>query len=173
MKLISLSFLIGALGLSSLAFGQAETPQWFVSTAAQDGMMEVELGDLASAKAQTAEVKKFADRMVTDHSKANSELEGIAKAKSLQVPTKLDAQHQSMVDKLSAKSGAEFDAAYMHHMAAAHAKAVALFERASRLNDTELAGFAKKTLPTLKAHKQMADSLNTGTGKPANSSSSL
>jgi putative membrane protein len=172
MKLLALFLLIGALGTASLAFGQAETPQWFVSTAAQDGMMEVELGTLASAQAQTAEVKRFAVRMVTDHSKANSELEALAKAKSLQVPTKLDAQHQSTVEMLSAKAGAEFDAAYMHHMATAHAKAVALFERASRLNDTELAEFAKKTLPTLKAHKQMADSFDTSTGEPATSSSS-
>jgi putative membrane protein len=140
-----------------------ETPKTFVTKAAQDGMTEVELGKLALGKAQSAEVKEFADRMVKDHGKANMELETIAKSKSLQVPKKLDAQHQSMVDELSGKSGAEFDSAYSQHMAVAHRKAVALFESASRLDDGELAAFAKKTLPTLKEHKQMADSLKRGT----------
>jgi putative membrane protein len=145
------------------ATAEPETPKTFVSKAAQDGMTEVELGKLAATKAQSPEVKKFADRMVKDHGKANMELETIAKAKSLQVPKKLDAEHQSMVDELSGKSGAEFDASYSQHMAAAHGKAVALFESGSRLSDAELAAFAKKTLPTLKEHKQMADSLKMGT----------
>jgi len=142
---------------------EPETPKTFVDKAAQDGMTEVELGKLALRKAQSAEVKKFADRMVKDHGKANMEIETIAKSKSLQVPKKLDGEHQSLVDELTAKSGAEFDSAYSQHMAAAHGKAVALFEGASRLNDAELASFAKKTLPTLQEHKQMADSLKMGT----------
>jgi putative membrane protein len=148
------------------------TPKTFVSKAAQDGMTEVELGKLAASKAQSAEVKQFGQRMVKDHGKANSELEAIAKAKSLQVPKKLDAEHQSMVDELTGKSGAEFDSAYSHHMAAAHGKAVALFESASQLDDSELAAFAKKTLPTLKEHKQMADKLQSSTRSTSTSSSS-
>jgi putative membrane protein len=170
MKLLPLISLIG-LGSASLAFGQAETPQWFVSTAAQDGMVEVELGKLASAKAQSPKVKAFANRMVTDHGKANTELEVLARGKGLQVPKKLDAQHQSMVDMLNGELDLEFDAAYMQHMAKAHAKAVALFERASRLNDPELAGFAQKTLPMLQEHKRMADTLNVSVGKPRADSS--
>jgi putative membrane protein len=140
-----------------------ETPKTFVNKAAQDGMTEVELGKLALSKGQSAEVKKFADRMVKDHGKANMELETIAKSKSLMVPRKLDAEHQSMVDELRGKAGADFDSAYSQHMAAAHGKAVALFESASRLNDGELASFARRTLPTLKEHKQMADALKMGT----------
>jgi putative membrane protein len=144
------------------AMGGPVTPKTFVTKAAQDGMTEVEVGKLAQSKAQSPEVKKFAERMVKDHGKANTELETIAAGKSLQVPKKLDAEHQSMVQELSGKSGAEFDSAYSQHMAKAHAKAVALFESASKLDDSELAAFAKKTLPTLKEHKQMADGLKSG-----------
>ena len=45
--------------------------------------MEVAMGKLASEHGQSADVKKFGERMVTDHSKANDELKSIAKKKAL------------------------------------------------------------------------------------------
>jgi putative membrane protein len=160
MKIIPLVVLTAAIAFTTFATADAPDAQSFVNKAAQDGMTEVELGKLASGKSQSPAVKKFADRMVKDHGAANKELEAIAKAKGLQVPKKLDAEHQSMVEMLSGKSGAEFDGSYAKHMVADHAKAIALFEGASQLNDSDIAGFAKKTLPTLREHKKMADGLD-------------
>jgi putative membrane protein len=139
-------------------------PQTFVKTAAQDGMMEVELAKLAQSKSNNDEVKQFAQKMEQDHTQANQQLESIAKNKGITVPTKLDAKHEAMVKSLSAKSDASFDAAYARHMAKGHAKAVALFEAASKSSDQDLAAFAQKTLPTLEEHKQLADNLEASTG---------
>jgi putative membrane protein len=136
-------------------------PATFVKKAAMDGLTEVQLGKIAASKAQDPKVKQFAEQMVTDHSKANEELASIAKQKGLTVPTELDAEHQSMIQSLNAKSGKAFDAAYSEHMDADHAKAVALFQGAITGSDPELAAFAKKTLPTLEQHKQMAKRLST------------
>jgi putative membrane protein len=47
--------------------------QAFVKEAAIGGMAEVALGQLASTKATNDKVKAFAQRMVTDHGKANDE----------------------------------------------------------------------------------------------------
>jgi putative membrane protein len=131
----------------------------FVKKAALGGMTEVELGKLAQSKSKDSNVKAFADRMVRDHSKANAELTGIAKGKGVEVPMSLDAEHQAMVKDLSGKSGTEFDTAYSKHMVMDHAKTIALFEGATQNSDADLAAFARKTLPTLKEHKQMADAL--------------
>jgi putative membrane protein len=158
MKTLPLVSLIAALGVAVSA--SAQDRQAFVSAAAQDGMTEVELGKMASSKSQRSDVKEFADRMVQDHGKANSELEALAKSKNLQVPKKLDAEHQSMVDRLRSKSGTEFDTSYAQHMAADHAKAITLFEDATKLEDKDISAFAQKTLPTLKEHKRMADRMN-------------
>jgi putative membrane protein len=135
-------------------------PATFVKTAALDGMTEVELGKLAASKSSTSDVKKFAQKMVQDHAQANQQLTAIARSKGLAVPTKLDAKHEAMVKELSSKSGAAFDSAYASHMAKAHTKAVALFEAASQSSDSDLAAFAKKTLPTLQQHEQLANNLN-------------
>jgi putative membrane protein len=96
---------------------------------------------------------------VRDHSKANDELTGLAKSKGLPVPSSLDAEHQAIVQKLSNKKGADFDAAYAKQMKEDHAKTVALFQSASKSSDPDLAAFAKKTLPTLTEHKRMAGDL--------------
>ena len=139
-------------------------PQTFVKTAAQDGMMEVDLAKVAQSKSNNDEVKQFEQKMEKDHTQANQQLESIAKKKGITVPAKLDAKHEAMVKSLSAKSDTSFDVAYAKHMAKGHATAVALFESASKSSDPDLAAFAQKTLPKLEEHKQMADNLEASTG---------
>jgi putative membrane protein len=146
------------------AVNGAATPASFVSTAAQDGMTEVALGKLALHKSSNDDVKQFAQKMVEDHGAANSDLAAIAKAQGITVPTRLDAKHEAMVKEMSAKSGTAFDQAYAAHMAKAHTEAVALFEAASNSSDPELSLFARKTLPTLQQHEQLADNLRASVG---------
>jgi len=138
---------------------EAPPPAVFFSKAAQDGMTEVELGKVALDKSKDAKVREFAQRMVTDHGKANRELASIAKQKGIDAPQKLDTEHHNMVRKLEAQDGEAFDLEYSRHMNMDHDKAIDLFEATSKSSDTDLAGFAKKTLPTLKEHKQMASKL--------------
>lgn len=140
------------------------TPETFVKTAAQDGMTEVALAKLALRKSSNSEVKQFAQKMQQDHEQADEELSSIAKSKGLALPPKLDAKHEAMVKSMTAKSGAAFDSAYAEHMDKAHAKAIALFQAASKSSDPDLAAFAKKTLPTLEEHKQLADNLHESVG---------
>src|SRR5215813_9151818 len=58
----------------------------FMMNAAKGGMMEVEMGKMAAQNGQNADVKKFGNRMVTDHSKANGELMALAKEAGVTLP---------------------------------------------------------------------------------------
>jgi putative membrane protein len=132
----------------------------FLMDAAMGGMMEVELGRVATQKGASDAVKQFGQRMVDDHSAANTELTSLASGKGITLPTTLDEKHQAHVTKLSAMSGAEFDRAYGKMMVSDHTKDVAEFEKQStKGTDPDLKAFAGKTLPTLQEHLKMAQAL--------------
>jgi putative membrane protein len=125
----------------------------FANDAAVSGMAEVAAGKVASQKATNPQVKDFAKMMVMDHTKANEELMAIAKKKNITLPTAPDADHQKMLTDLSTKTGKDFDKAYVDAMVNGHKKVASMLEDASKnCKDSELMGFAAKTLPTVKAH---------------------
>ncbi|HEX4786684.1 MAG TPA: DUF4142 domain-containing protein [Candidatus Sulfotelmatobacter sp.] len=137
--------------------GLSVADKTFVKKAAQGGMAEVELGKLATERASNPDVKKFGQRMVDDHSKANDELKQVASPENITLPTSLDAKDEATKQKLSALSGAAFDRAYMSDMVGDHTKDVSEFrhESASSRNPA-VKDFATKTLPTLESHLKEA-----------------
>jgi putative membrane protein len=125
----------------------------FAVAAANGGMAEVELGQLAQQKASNPKVKDFGAMMVKDHSKANDEMKALATAKGITLPVAIGTDEQKVKDDLSAKTGADFDKAYVSNMIDDHKKDIKEFEDASQnCKDADLKAFAVKTLPTLKMH---------------------
>jgi putative membrane protein len=133
----------------------------FAVAAANGGMAEVELGKLAQEKAATAKVKDFGAMMVSDHSKANEEMKALAKSKGITLPVAIDNDEQKLKDDLSAKSGADFDKAYVSNMIDDHKKDIKEFEDAAKnCKDADLKAFAAKTLPTLKMHLEAIEKIH-------------
>jgi putative membrane protein len=131
----------------------------FLENAARGGMAEVELGKLAQQKGESQQVKDFGKRMVDDHGKANEELKRIAGAKGVTLPTEVDGKHKRLIDKLSKKSGHDFDREYMDEMVDDHEKDVKDFRSmAKSAKDADVKSFASSTLPTLEQHLQAAKS---------------
>ena len=129
----------------------------FMTEAATGGMAEVELGRLAAEKGQSADVKKFGQRMVDDHSKANDELKQLATRKGVTLPTDLTSEQKSEKDKLSKLSGAAFDKEYMSAMVEDHDKDVKAFQdEAKDAKDADLKAFVNKTLTVIEEHDRMA-----------------
>jgi putative membrane protein len=136
----------------------------FVSAAAEGGMAEVELGQMAQQKGASDQVKQFGQRMVTDHTKANDQLKEVAMKEGIQLPTKLSAQDEMTKQRLSKLSGEQFDKAYMSDMVKDHTKDVADFQRESTSGqDPAVKDFASETLPTLQSHLQEAQQIDPAT----------
>jgi putative membrane protein len=129
----------------------------FALKAAEGGMAEVSIGQLASQKATDPAVKDFANRMVNDHGKAGDELKQLATNKGISLPTDLNAEHKKLADTLSKKSGKDFDKSYISEMVKDHEDDVKEFEKASKdVQDPDLKSWALKTLPVIQDHLQMA-----------------
>lgn len=125
----------------------------FWTAAAEGGIAEVEMGKLAVQKAQNPEVKKFAQMMITDHTKANNELKGIAAKNKIKLPETYGPNQKTTIDELNRLTGADFDREYVQAMVDDHTADVALFEdQATDDSDPQAMAFAAKTLPVLKKH---------------------
>jgi putative membrane protein len=133
----------------------------FMKEAAAGGLVEVELGKLATQKASSDEVKQFGQKMVDDHSKANEELKQVASRQNIPVPESLDSKQQARIDKLSKLSGPEFDKAYVKDMVKDHQKDVKAFQaEVQGGTDPNVRQFASSTLPTLQQHLDQVKDLN-------------
>ena len=143
----------------------ANADQSFVKDAAQGGLMEVKMGQMAKDMGQSAEVKQFGERLVKDHTKANEQLMSIAAKKGMNLAKDMEHKHQSMMDELRNKQGAEFDKEFVEQMIKDHKKTIDLFEGASKdATDQDVKAFANKTLPTLRGHLQQVESLKGSVG---------
>ena len=137
----------------------------FVMKVAKGGLAEVQLGQLAADKASSDEVKKFGQRMVTDHNKANDELKTLAQQKNITLPTEVDAKDKATHDRLAKLSGAAFDRAYMQHMVTDHRLVVNEFKKESTMGkDPDVKAWASKTLPTIEEHLKAAQDANKAVG---------
>jgi putative membrane protein len=140
----------------------------FAKAAAESGMAEVELAKLAQ-KSTNMEIKALADRLVTDHGKANDELKTIAAKKGILLPAMASATHKATYDRIAKLTGAAFDQAWVAEIVAAHRSSVDRFRKESQDGkDPEFKTFAGKTLPTIEAHLAQAQKIQTAVGTTGN-----
>jgi len=133
----------------------------FMMDAAQGGMAEVKLGQLAKQKGVNKEVKQFGQHMVTDHSAANMALKRLAAQRGIKLPADMGAKNKAVYNRLAKLSGAAFDKAYVSDMILDHTEDIAEFQQeASHGSDIHIKNFASKILPTLKQHLQMATAIH-------------
>jgi putative membrane protein len=129
----------------------------FAKEAAQGGMAEVKLGQLAQEKGSNDTVKSFGKRMVDDHSKAGDKLKEVAARESITLPTDISAKDLVTYDRLAKLNGAAFDRAYAGDMVKDHETDVAAFQKEANAGKADsLKSFAAETLPTLQDHLKQA-----------------
>jgi putative membrane protein len=155
----SLGLVLAAAGLFLAVPGaQAQTKLStadtdFILAAAQGGMTEVKLGELAAQKGMRDDVKGFGQMMVKDHTAINNDLKALATLKGVTLPDSLDAKHQGMVDKMGALTGSEFDDAYIASMVKAHTKDAKAFKgESAATQNADIKSFLDKSIPVVEQH---------------------
>jgi len=135
----------------------------FLVKAANGGLAEVKLAQLAKDKGSAAAVKEFADMMITDHGAANDKVKQLAAARNVTLPAEPDADHQKKADDLSKKTGKDFDKAYVDAMVKGHKETVDMFKNAStKVTDGDVKAFIDNTIPTLEHHLQRIQDIKKG-----------
>src|SRR5215213_7971292 len=106
----------GAVGTSGAANDISSTDKNFVKDIATANLAELDMARTAVQHASTPDVKKFAQMMITDHTKAGDTLESLARQNRIEMPASLDEDHREKGQKLAAKKGMDFDRDYAEMM---------------------------------------------------------
>ena len=132
----------------------------FALAVADGGKLQVQLAELALKKGNSQHVKKFAEAVLSEHSKANTELRKLAAQKSISIPPALSNKNQRKYNELSKKKEKVFDEAYAEAMVKDHTDIVQAFkEEAANGKDAEVKKWAKERIPILEHHLTMSRNL--------------
>jgi putative membrane protein len=146
-------------GVNSV-LGVAPTTADFVKQAAISDMTEIEAAKIAQSKGN-AEEKKFAEQMITDHTKTSTQLKGLVSGEGVEIPRALEDSSQKKIDKLRETKLEDFASQFDPMQVSAHKDAVSLFERYAKGGDNpKLQDWAGKTLPALHHHLEMAQAMD-------------
>lgn len=156
--------LIGIFSMSVFADDKIKAEE-FVDEASAKGLAEIESAKLALNKSSSQAVRKFAETMIADHTKANQELAAIARNKKLDVAEEPELMSKAKAMILKLREGESFDEAYANNQVMAHEQTIELFQKGASSKNAEIKAFAQKTLPKLEMHLKMARELQAKTQK--------
>lgn len=142
-----------AVGATSAMTAGPVSTDAFVANAAISDMYEIQAGQIAQQKGQSAEVKAFGKTMVTDHTALSNAMKPPIIKAGKTAPAGLDERRKGLIDNLNAAAPADFDKVYLSQQEAAHNEALTLMQGyADHGDDAGLKAGAAKALPKIKAH---------------------
>jgi putative membrane protein len=143
--------------------GRADTADaGLLKDIAHANLAEIATGNLALEKAADPKVKAFAQMMVDDHTKALGEVQQLAQAKDVKLPTEPDIKHKAAMTKLKLMSGDSFDKSYVKTSGVGdHQRTGELLKKTqARAKDAEVKALAAKMMPVVEAHLKHAQELD-------------
>jgi putative membrane protein len=146
------------------AITQAAPPQKFIQKVADSNQFEIKSSQIALDKSKNDEIRRFAQRMIDDHTKIGDEFKAVLQQANLPQPSdNLNQQDRMVLAKLQNEKEPAFDRTYVASQRRGHQQAVQLLRNYSRSGGNKaLKQLAAKTLPIIKEHLKMAEGLRAG-----------
>lgn len=134
---------------------------------AQANINEVAAARIALQKAQSSEVKAFAQKMIEDHGSALTKVQAVAQQKGVTLPTEPDAMHKDMAAKLEQQTGDAFDKMYMENAGTKDHEMVLskLKSDAQNIKDPDVKALADAHTPVVEQHLKSAQQMTMQSGK--------
>ena len=154
----------GQGGTADQSAGQAQaTPAQlaadtaFINTAGTLGLEEVRFAQLAETKAADPAVRRFAAKMIADHTMVDQALAALAQSKGITPPSNMDARDETLYRQLQSLDGPAFDRAYIDGQMQDLTMVIEAFQaEADSGKEPQVRSFAQQYLPMMQQHLQMA-----------------
>jgi len=139
--------------------GEEEKAADKLVNAYSSNLYEIKVSENAITKASTADVKKLAGMLVAAHTKMNTDVQKLAESKNVTLPGDLSDDQRQKIEKLSGKTGLDYDKEYTKEMRDKHESAVKTYEKISdKCDDPDIKHWAAQTLPEVRSHLDMVES---------------
>jgi putative membrane protein len=160
--IIALSLFAASTGFALAQTKPSAEAEKFANAVASATAFEIQSSQLAQQNAKSADLKAFADQMISDHTKAAEEFKAALAQSNIPAPKdSMGVKDLANYERLHLTTANSFDGAYARAQLSSHKDAVALFKSYAANGKTpQLKTFAAKTLPTLQHHLQMIQSIN-------------
>lgn len=150
---------LGSMLAAPLALGANTKADAFMQKAIEGNLAEIKVGQLAQQKGASEGVRHFGTVLEQDHSMANQQAMTAASSMGVTPPSQPSPKQQSEYQKLASLSGSQFDKAFVKAEVKDHKKDIAEYKKESKASNSPAANYAQQSLPTLKKHLQLAESL--------------
>ena len=160
-----------ALAPASTVFAQSPNDAQIASIVVTANQVDIDAGKLAASKTSNADVKTFAQQMVTDHTGVNKQATELVTR--LKVTPEDNATSQSLksggdtnLATLKGLSGAAFDKAYIDHEVAYHQQVLDAVDKVliPSASNADLKALLVKVRPAFVAHLEHAKHVQASLG---------
>ncbi|HVZ28383.1 MAG TPA: DUF4142 domain-containing protein [Rhizomicrobium sp.] len=152
--------LLGAALVLVPAAVSADSPREFLNKAAQGDNSEIMLGRLAQNRGMNPGVRDFGRTLVADHMTARDDVERTARRMGIRVDRDTTFEARNERDRLNGMRGPQFDREFIRYMIDDHRKDINDFREEARERHGGAGDLARRQLPTLQKHLDLALSLN-------------
>jgi putative membrane protein len=132
----------------------------FAVKAADIGLAQVEISELALTKPISPKVKSFAQMIITKYNEVNRNLSTLARSKNITLPGTISSEYKDELEELNNKTGKDFEQDFLNKVLVEDQKAIVHYKIGStEAIDIDIRTYASKVLPDLASQKERTETV--------------
>lgn len=160
-SMLLVTTIFGSLLMTTLV-SQADSPREFLYKAQQGANSEIMLGRIAAERGRSPAVRDFGQTLMDEHRQARDEIRALGSKFGVRPNRDPSPEAVEERERLMQLSGRWFDREFARYMVEDHEKDIAEFRDEAREGHGEVSALARRQLPTLRHHLEMARALDSG-----------
>ena len=140
-------------GSGAAAAAPSAQDRSFLRAAHELHLVEISSARLALRRSGAAEIRRHAQLFLADHERLDADVRAVAKRLAVPLPATPSPENQQDLARLSRRSGAGFDAAWLAEQVTLHRQSTQLGRRqVGTGSDPAVVALARRAAPVLQAH---------------------
>jgi predicted outer membrane protein len=139
----------------------------FLVQALQDAMAEIQICELALEKLTNGDARAFAQSMIDEHGRMGRELEQLAAARKIDMPSRIRPEQEMTMDEFSSLEGRDFEQRWIQYNIDVHERDIKIFQHyAGEDYDPDIRKLAHGTATAFGKHLKKAHDVGRKLAKP-------